>query len=586
MLLISPKGFSQTDNFPYQRNWATYMAPINTSLFDSQGAQIINGSDSYYSYQINPFDSLDPYVTNPEYDSNIYLGKLNPNQTISYVKKVGQPQSLDTLIYNYMGGLHVIDEDRNIYFSGLTQTSEGIATPGAYQSDFSNNWSDPYEVYYPEVDVTITMPPKLCKDAFIEKYGPEGEKIWGSYYNGNQDMQSISLIEQDNFLYLYGLTTSYEGIGTEGTYMPGWGDEFPHHIYRPFVMKIDANTGEVEWGTYLDLATQLAVGGTNYIGNVFTVNSNGYCFYFNRDDGLTILDDTGALASLIPTPIISHQNVLLMKGDNLGNIYIAGSTGENDTIGTPGSFRSTKFYPAQNFILKLNQTGEKVWGSYLFDNDLGIASANNSKVGFHIGKNSLYLFSVTDEADLATPDVYQEAGIDGQNNLAFFKMNATDGSLLWLSYYGDPVGEVDSFAPKIGLDYKENLYLSTYSGTASSESIITENALFSLPIDDSGGFTAKFIHENNLSVDKPEISNLKLYPNPAFNSITLKDETPFSSNTKFSIYDLQGRKIKDLKSNLHSSTQTFDISSLSLGIYFLKIRNEELVETLKFIKIN
>src|SRR5699024_7149464 len=99
----------------------------------------------------------------------------------------------------------------------------------------------------------------------------------------------------------------------------------------------------------------------------------------------------------------------LMKGDNLGNIYITGSTGAIDTIGTPGSFRPTKSYLMQNYILKLNQSGEKVWGSYLFNNDLGIASIN-SKVGFFIGKNSLYIFSVTDEADLATPGVYKETG--------------------------------------------------------------------------------------------------------------------------------------------------------------------------------
>ncbi|HLS31897.1 MAG TPA: hypothetical protein VK021_13655, partial [Flavobacteriaceae bacterium] len=456
-ILLPIKGQAQVEEFPFQRDWATYMAPIGIAHFDNQGSEIFYGSDSYLSYQINPFDSLAPYLTNPDYESNFYLGKLNSDQTMAFLKKVGQAFTLDTLPYNFIGGLQAVDQTGNMYLSGLTQASDGIATPGAYQNNFSHNYSDPYEVYYPDLDITVTIPPELCADAFIEKYNPEGEKIWGSYYNGNQDMQSISLIEQGGYLYLYGLTTSYEGIGTVGIYMSEWGDEIPHHIYRPFVMKINANTGDLEWGTYLD--TQVSENTANYIGNIFTVNSNGYCFYFNRDGGLSILDETGALSSLNTTPPISYQNVLLMKGDNLGNIYITGGAGEIDTIGTPGSFRPTKSYPTQNYILKINQSGEKVWGSYLFNNDLGIASIS-SKVGLYIGKNALYLFSVTDEADLTTPGVYQETGINGQNNLAFFKMNATNGSLLWLSYYGDPIGEVDNFSPKISLDNKDNLYLS------------------------------------------------------------------------------------------------------------------------------
>lgn len=581
LVFVAQDGLAQTSNFPYQqRDWATYMAPISSAQFDNQGSEIFYGSDNYLSYQINPYDSLAPYVSNPDYDSNYYLGKLNSDQTITFLKKVGQALSLDTLAYNYLGGLEAVDETGNMYLSGLTQASDGIATEGAYQSSFSNNWSDPYEVYYPELDITVTIPPELCKDVFIEKFNSEGEKIWGSYYNGNQDMQSISLIEQDGYLYLYGLTTSYEGIGTAGTYMSEWGDEIPHHIYRPFVMKIDANTGNVEWGTYLD--TQVAVNTSNYIGNTFTVNSNGYCFYFNRDGGLSILDETGALSSMVSAPVVSHQNVLLMKADALGNIYIAGGAGEIDTIGTSGSFRPTKSFPTQNYILKINQSGEKVWGSYLFNNNLGIASVN-SKVGFYIGKNFLCLISVTDEADLATPGVYQETGIDGQNNLVFFKMNATDGSLLWLSYYGDPIGEVDNFSPKISLDTKDNLYLSTDSGTSSSNSIITENALFPLPIDDKGGFTVKFIHENNLSVDQPEVAHLKLYPNPASQSITLETKKVFPKETELSIYDLLGRKIKapDYK---HRLTQTLDISNLSPGVYFLKIQNRNLNQSLKFVK--
>jgi|SRR5690625_2023580 len=579
-ILLPTRGQAQVEEFPYQRDWATYMAPISTAQFDNQGAQIFYGFDSYYSYEINPFDSLASYVTNPGYESNYYLGKLNPDQSIAYVKKVGQARSLDTLPRNFFGSLEAVDAAGNIYVSGVTQASQGIATPGSYQSDFSHNYSDSYEVYYPELDVTVTIPPELCADAFIIKYSPAGEKLWGSYYHGNQDMLSINLIEQSGYLYLYGMTTSYEGIATAGTYISEWGDEIPHHNYRPFVLKINENTGAVEWGTYLGTGVVL----NTYIGKMFTVNSNGYCFYFG-DEGTVILNPEGELYSINNSPPVSYDLISFSKADNLGNIYLSGVTEYNDSIGSSGTFRPSKSFEKQSFILKINQEGEKVWGSYLFNSNLGIASTAG-KVGLYIGKSALYLLSVTDEASLATPGVYQEEAIGSQNNLVFFKMNAIDGSLLWLSYYGDPIGEAIMTTPKISLDNKDNLYFSTVSGISSPNSITTEGALFPLPINDKGGFTVKFINEKNLSVDKSEFSGLKLYPNPASNSITLKSEKPFAQDTKFSIYDLQGRKIKELKSDTPQSTQTINISGLSTGVYFLKVQNERRNQSLKFVKKN
>ncbi len=572
--------FAQTDSFPYhQRAWATYMAPINISQFDNQGAQIFYGYDGYYSYETNPFDSLAPYIINPDYESYYYLGKLNPDQTIAFLKKVGQARSLDTLLYNYIGGLKTVGQDGNIYFTGITQASEGVATPGAYQNNFSENWSDPYEVYYPDFDVTVTIEPELCKDAFIEKYNAEGEKIWGSYYNGNQDMRSVSLLEQSGYLYLWGLTTSYEGIATPGTYISEWGDNIPHHIYRPFVMKIDKDSGNILWGTYLD--SQSGENTANYIGNHFTANSNGYCFYFNSDGGLTILDENGTLSLIDSSPVVSYQNILHMKGDDLGNIYITGGASENDSIGTSESFRPTKSYLTQSYILKLNQSGERLWGTYLFNRDLGVPYG---KMGICFDKSAVYIVSFTEEDSLATPSAYQVENAGGQNDLVFMKLDAFNGSLKWLSYYGGNASEqaLGTVSPKIWLDTNDNLYIAASSNSDPS-AIVSENALFKWPINEDKSFTVKFIHEKNLAIKDVKISDVKLYPNPTTQSITLKTEKLFPKETKFSIYDLLGQRLKNMEYN-HQSTQKIDVSNLSPGVYFLKIQNKTINQSLKFIK--
>src|SRR5690625_6742341 len=93
---------------------------------------------------------------------------------------------------------------------------------------------------------------------------------------------------------------------------------------------------------------------------------------------------------------------------------------------------------------------------------------------------------------------------------------------------------------RIATDEQENLYISAMSNSPRNQ-IITDDAIFKWPIDDKGNFVVKFINEKNLSVDEMEFTDLKLFPNPALNSITLKGESPFLTNTKFIIYDQIGR---------------------------------------------
>lgn len=575
-ILLSIKGQAQVEEFPFQRDWVTYLAP-NGFFLDGEGSQIASGMDSYYSYQINPYDSLAPYVSNPDYNSEIYMLKLNSDQTLAFVKKYGLPVSLDTLPFNYSGGITTVDAEGNFYVSGLTQAAEGIATEGAYQSNFSNNWSDPYEVYFPEIDTTITMPPELCKDAFIEKYNPEGEKVWGSYYNGNKDIDSgAKAIWRNGFLYIIGQTTSYEGIATPGTYIAEWGDEIGHQDYRAFLWRIDEETKAPVWGTYLNINEESSSEPPRYR---FAVNSNGYAMYISNE-GLKIISPNGTLSS-IHSIDFSVARIHQIKTDNIGNFYVVGSAVDNDSLGTPGTFQPDKIFDWQEYIIKFNQQGEKQWGSYLFQgtSQIGVTS---SQLGFYPDqKAGLYLVSLTDEENLATPGAYQEEYGGGTTDLVFFKLDAITGALQWLSYYGGEGTERgDIFG--IATDNQDNLYISAMSDSPSNQ-IITDDALFKYPIDDRGHFVVKFINEKNLSVDEPKFSDLKLFPNPAKESITIQSDVIFSKKVKFIIYDILGRK---LTKNQGSSdkTQTIDVSTLPAGTYFLKLKGKNINQTFKFVK--
>ena len=79
---------------------------------------------------------------------------------------------------------------------------------------------------------------------------------------------------------------------------------------------------------------------------------------------------------------------------------------------------------------------------------------------------------------------------------------------------------------------------------------------------------------------------LKLYPNPAQSKITIDLETIKRNNVLFlSFYNSSGKIVKHI--NFHKPTKTIDIdiSSLSPGLYFIRLQNEtEVLGSGKFIK--
>ena len=77
--------------------------------------------------------------------------------------------------------------------------------------------------------------------------------------------------------------------------------------------------------------------------------------------------------------------------------------------------------------------------------------------------------------------------------------------------------------------------------------------------------------------------NIFIYPNPAQNEISVNIYL-ISAKLSACVYDMLGNKIME---NVSVSNQMkFDISSLSKGIYFLRVMNgNEIVNTEKFIRI-
>ncbi|MDD5570165.1 MAG: M20/M25/M40 family metallo-hydrolase [Bacteroidales bacterium] len=83
-------------------------------------------------------------------------------------------------------------------------------------------------------------------------------------------------------------------------------------------------------------------------------------------------------------------------------------------------------------------------------------------------------------------------------------------------------------------------------------------------------------------VEKSNFSQLRIYPNPANDKITIELPEAGSRKTEVVVYNLNGKEIKKLRAMSHELR--VDISDLPSGIYFVKVMNENGVSVGKFVK--
>lgn len=88
-----------------------------------------------------------------------------------------------------------------------------------------------------------------------------------------------------------------------------------------------------------------------------------------------------------------------------------------------------------------------------------------------------------------------------------------------------------------------------------------------------------------------ELLDLKyqVYPNPVTNNTVNFDlELPEAKVLQFEVYDLYGKKLKTLFSGEKSagySSESYDISDLSAGVYLYKIIGDNIMESGKLMKV-
>ena len=92
---------------------------------------------------------------------------------------------------------------------------------------------------------------------------------------------------------------------------------------------------------------------------------------------------------------------------------------------------------------------------------------------------------------------------------------------------------------------------------------------------------------SNNQYEFQEVKNtISITPNPSKSQITIHSNQPFNSDSKISIFTINGQIIKDQKVTAFSEDKlsfNFDVSDLSDGVYFAEIMNDTISKAIKFI---
>ncbi len=377
------------------------------------------------------------------------------------------------------------DDFDNIYLCGQTDDATNFATSGSFMSvkDFSF-------------------------DGFISKFDSNGNRIWGTYYGGNNNDSFSSISHFNNQLILSGTTRSTNNIATTGafkeTLTPGG-----VNTTDGFITKFDLNGFRI-WGTYFggehnDFVNKSIVDGNGNIilvGGTYSINGIATLGTFKESKSLPVNYSTTSEGFIVKFTNSgfqewgSYYNICLIWGldvDSNSNIFFSGDvTNGIPNFATTGTHQPTYSYNTEtgisnnnSFVIKFNPNGQRVWGTYYGNgteknNCLKVDHADDVLISGHTRSTTLIATPGSHQPILSSNGTFSDA------YLAKFNQN---GQLIWGTYYGSDDQED---LPNYVVDVDENNNIFFAGNTVGVNNIATPNTFStsSNGLDDS--FIIKF----------------------------------------------------------------------------------------------
>jgi hypothetical protein len=252
------------------------------------------------------------------------------------------------------------DTSGNVYLSGITGSTNAIATSGAHQTTHGNGG--------------------YGYDAFLVKFDASGTRLWGTYYGGNfvdSGYATSCMTDKLGNVYLAGSTGSSNGIATPGAHQTTPGSSF--------LVKFDAS-GTRLWGTYygaLDngngnscsvdtLGNVYLAGFTNSSNTIATSGAHQTTYGGGWKDAYLVKFDASG-TRLWGTYYGGNSEDLGYSciADGSGNVYLVGTTYSTSGIASSSGHQtilSSGGY-CDAFLVKFDGTGTSSGLEDLHEND-------------------------------------------------------------------------------------------------------------------------------------------------------------------------------------------------------------------------
>jgi hypothetical protein len=417
------------------------------------------------------------------------IESLDNNNTLSF-KIANYDKSKDLIIdpglswATYYGGSNkdygqgiATDASGNVYITGFTLSTSGIATTGAYKTSGGGAYCD----------------------AFLAKFSSSGSLYWATYYGGsNFDYGNGVATDASGNVYITGNTQSSSGIATSGAYQTlNAGRE------DVFLAKF-SSSGSLYWATYYggrdeDFGQGVATDATGNVyitGYTFSTSGIATSSAYKTSGGGTyndaLLAKFSSSGSLSWATYYGGSDQDFGKGvaiDTSGNVYITGYTFSTSGIATSSAYQTSNAGNYDVFLAKFSSSGTLSWATYYggSDFDLGYGVAMD-------GSGNVFITGYTHSTSgIATSGAYKTSG-GGAYEDAFLAKFSSSGSLSWATYYG---GKDFERGNGVATDVSGNVYIT--GNTQSTSGIATSGAYQTLNAGYEDVFLAKFSSSGSLS---------------------------------------------------------------------------------------
>jgi len=283
--------------------WATYFG-LSTGGSGAIGCICDNENNVYITGNVGDtgiYATPGSYQSSDGYGDHSFIAKFDSSCHLKWSTYYGGN-------YTEYGYGVACDDSLNVYITGVTTSTSGIASAGAYQPVYGGG----------------------DYDVFLAKFNDTGALQWSTYYGGSGDDQSADIAcDGLGNIYIAGLTNSPNNITTPSGYQltdAGGLDAF--------VAKF-SGSGGILWGSYYgggseDVGTGVAVDG---VGNIYlagyTASANNIATLNSYPASVTdsfkaflVKFDTGTTGISILTQNI--LNVQLYPSPNTGNFTVTG----------------------------------------------------------------------------------------------------------------------------------------------------------------------------------------------------------------------------------------------------------------------